>query len=86
MEEREIDLLDMITDILSHWRGLLAALIVGAVLMGGFSYVKSYQNAQNVDSLERLEGMLPMQELQAVQVLLEQATKVIFGSFGKYAA
>lgn len=72
MEEREIDLLDMITDILSHWRGLLAALIVGAVLMGGFSYVKSYQNAQNVDSLERLEGMLPMQELQAVQVLLEQ--------------
>ena len=72
MEEREIDLLDMITDILSHWRGLLAALIVGAVLMGGFSYVKSYQNAQNVDSLEQLEGMLPMQELQAVQVLLEQ--------------
>lgn len=72
MEEREIDLLDMITDILSHWRGLLAALIVGAVLMGGFSYVKSYQNVQNADSLEQLEAMLPMQELQAVQVLLEQ--------------
>ena len=29
MEEREIDLLDMIADILSHWRGLLAALIIG---------------------------------------------------------
>lgn len=34
--------------------------------------MKSYQNAQNVDSLEQLEGMLPMQELRAVQVLLEQ--------------
>ena len=44
MEEREIDLLDMIADILSHWRGLVVALVIGAVLMGGLSYVKSYQN------------------------------------------
>ena len=28
MEELEIDLLDMIADILSHWRGLLVALII----------------------------------------------------------
>ena len=41
MEEREIDLLDMIADILSHWRGLVVALVIGAVLMGGLSYVKS---------------------------------------------
>lgn len=52
MEEREIDLLDMIADILSHWRGLLVALIVGAVLMGGFSYVKSYRNVQSEQAVE----------------------------------
>lgn len=52
MEEREIDLLDMIADILSHWRGLLIALIIGAVLMGGFSYVKSYRNVQNTQAVE----------------------------------
>lgn len=46
MEQRELDLLDMITDILSHWKGLLVVLIVGAVLMGGLSYVKSYSNVQ----------------------------------------
>lgn len=52
MEEREIDLLDMIADILSHWRGLLVALIIGAVLMGGFSYVKSYRNVQSEQEAE----------------------------------
>ena len=52
MEEREIDLLDMIADILSHWRGLLVALIIGAVLMGGFSYVKSYRNVQSEQAVE----------------------------------
>lgn len=52
MEEREIDLLDMIADILSHWRGLLVALIIGAVLMGGFSYVKSYRNIQSTPTVE----------------------------------
>ena len=52
MEERENDLLDMIADILSHWRGLLVALIIGAVLMGGFSYVKSYRNIQSTPTVE----------------------------------
>lgn len=55
MEEREIDLLDMIADILSHWRGLLVALVIGAVLMGGFSYVKSYRNVQSEQEAEELE-------------------------------
>ena len=52
MEERKIDLLDMIADILSHWRGLLVALIIGAILMGGFSYVKSYRNVQSEQEAE----------------------------------
>lgn len=47
MEEREIDLLDMIANILSHWKGILVALFIGAALMGGFSYVKSYCSVQN---------------------------------------
>lgn len=34
MQTKEIDLLDMIADILSHWRGLLIALVCGAVLLG----------------------------------------------------
>lgn len=52
MEEREIDLLDMIADILSHWKGILVALLIGAVLMGGLSYVKSYRSVQNEQTAE----------------------------------
>lgn len=64
MEEREIDLLDMIADILSHWRGLLVALIIGAVLMGGFSYVKSYRNIQSTPTVEEEPELdeLPVEE------------------------
>lgn len=46
MKQREIDLRDMIVDILFHWKGLLVIMIVGAVLMGGLSYVRSYRNVQ----------------------------------------
>ena len=64
MEEREIDLLDMIADILSHWKGLLVALIIGAVLMGGFSYVKSYQNVQStVEEETELNAMAVEEQL-----------------------
>lgn len=52
MKEREIDLLDMIVEILSHWRGVLIAVVLGAILTGAFSYARSYQNAQNVQSQE----------------------------------
>lgn len=50
MKEREIDLLDMIADILSHWRGLLIALVLGAIFMGAFSYTRSYRDVQNMQS------------------------------------
>lgn len=52
MQTREINLLDMIADVLSHWRGLIVALVLGAVLLGGFSYMKSLRTAQNVQQPE----------------------------------
>lgn len=48
MQTREIDLLDMIADVLSHWRGLIVALVLGAVLLGGGSYMRALRTAQNV--------------------------------------
>ena len=46
MQTREIDLLDMIADVLSHWRGLIVALVLGAVLLGGLSYTRSFRTIQ----------------------------------------
>lgn len=52
MKTREIDLLDMIADVLSHWRGLIVALVLGAVLLGGVSYMRSFQTAQSAQQQE----------------------------------
>ena len=81
MEEREIDLLDMIADILSHWRGLLAALIIGAILMGGFSYVKSYRNVQRIQSVEqevlnRQSVDNQIEQLEQEKTAIEQQVKL----------
>lgn len=46
MEEREIDLCDLLLNILLHWRGLIALMLIGGILMGGFSYVKSDKDAK----------------------------------------
>ena len=41
-EEREINLIDLVADILSHWRGLLIFMLAGAVLMTESSSRKEY--------------------------------------------
>lgn len=56
MEEREIDLLDLIADILAHWRSVLIAMIVGAVLLGTFGYVKSYKEFQNTQNEQAMDS------------------------------
>lgn len=79
MEEREIDLLDMIADILSHWRGLLVALVIGAVLMGGFSYVKSYRNVQSEQEAEEepeLDEMSAEEQLAQLEDSLSDSEKI----------
>ena len=79
MEEREIDLLDMIADILSHWRGLLVALLIGAVLMGGFSYVKSYRNIQSTPTVEEepeLDEMSVEEQLAQLEDSLSDSEKI----------
>ena len=73
MEEREIDLLDMIADILSHWKGILVALLIGAVLMGGLSYVKSYRSVQNEQTAEETTVL----DREAVDTQLEQLETVL---------
>lgn len=55
MKEREISLIDLVLDMLSHWRGFVAALVAGALLLGGLSYVKSVQNYKLQLSLAKEE-------------------------------
>lgn len=41
MEEREISLVDLLVEILLHWRMFIVWMAVGAVLLGAFSYMRS---------------------------------------------
>ena len=67
MQTREIDLLDMIADVLSHWRGLIVALVLGAVLLGGFSYTRSFRTVQITQQQEPV-----VQDEATVQTQLTQ--------------
>lgn len=67
MQTREINLLDMIADILSHWRGLIVALVLGAILFGGASYTRSFRTVQNAQQQESA-----MQDEATVQAQLSR--------------
>lgn len=85
MEAKELDLLDMLASILSKWREMIIALLVGAVLMGGISYVKSYRATQTQQpsietkldetsvqkKLEQLEKSLDDKEQATVREVVE---------------
>ncbi len=41
--KREINIIDLLAEFLQHWRGIVLGMLVGAVLLGTFSYMDSYQ-------------------------------------------
>lgn len=55
MNEREISLVDLLAEILLHWRGIIIAMIVGGALLGAFSYARSARSAQ--EEAARLDEM-----------------------------
>lgn len=66
MKEREISLLDLIVEVLLHWRVVVVAMLIGGVLMGGLSYYKSSQTA------EAQRAQLAEQEAQKGEQELEE--------------
>ena len=47
MREREIRVKDLIIEILLGWRVIIVWMLIGGLLMGVFSYVRSYRTAEN---------------------------------------
>lgn len=81
MQEREIDLIDLITEILLHWRTIIVWMLVGGVMFGGVSYVHSVQNFKEQETLleqqqdtttelENLEGLLTPNEKYNVKAII----------------
>lgn len=84
MKEKEISLLEVFFEVLLHWRGVVASMLIGAVLLGGFSFAQSYytwktQQDRVEKAKEQLELMMQnvTEEQTDVQVQNEQNEQLI---------
>lgn len=72
MKERDISLRDLTVEILLQWRMLVIAMLAGALLAGGFSYVRSFREAKAVRMQMTTEQPEDGKELAALQESLTQ--------------
>lgn len=54
MRAREISLIDLIFYILLRWRSIVAAMLIGAIVLGGFGFIRSRQSYE--DQVQQVEG------------------------------
>ncbi len=63
MRVREINMVDLFVEVLLHWRAIVFAMLIGALLLGGFSYWKLLQNIQRQNAIiEEQKNILDMTE------------------------
>lgn len=46
MKEREINLVDLMVEVLLHWRGIILLMLLGGICFGGISYIQSFRTAE----------------------------------------
>lgn len=71
MQEREINLFDLIVEILLRWRMFIVWMLCGAVLLGGFSYIRTWQSA-NTQAAQVEEAKRKLEEETSEDVQAEQ--------------
>ncbi len=75
-QEVEIDLTDWIKSLLLHWKGMVICALAAAVLLGGYSYIKSksIKEAAGRESAEEIE--LKEEEQQSVAEAVQLAKEI----------
>ena len=68
-DEREIDLLELIAEVLKHWKGMILFMLIGAIAVGVFDYAKANYNAEKKRTEEAVE--MTYAEKKAVDIALE---------------
>ena len=63
-DERGIDLLELIAEVLKHWKGMILFMLIGAIAVGVFDYAKANYNAEKVVEMTYAEK-------KAVDIALE---------------
>ena len=72
MQEREINLIDLIVEILLRWRMFLVWMLCGAALLGGVSYIRSWKSANAADDVQSQHNSDNSELLQQVMQQLDE--------------
>lgn len=76
MKEKEIRLKDLVIEILLHWRTIIVWMIIGAIIVGGYSYVASYKAQQAaIARNEEIKAELEAQEKELEETEDEYTNK-----------
>ena len=68
-DEREIDLLELIAEVLKHWKGMIFFMLIGAISVGVFDYAKANYYSEKKRTEEAVE--MTYAEKKAVDIALE---------------
>lgn len=83
-EERTIDLIAVFYDCLLHWRVAVIALVVGAVLMCGFGYYKSYSDSKKAIEEAKSEQSEDAPALEQAKGLTQTEIATVKSSISQY--
>ena len=64
MRGREISLIDLLVEILLHWRSIIAVMVIGGILLGGAGYVRSARAVENQLSAENSQEKLTREDFE----------------------
>ncbi|MBR1649670.1 MAG: hypothetical protein IJ691_00730 [Lachnospiraceae bacterium] len=79
-EEREIDLFDMFIEVLLHWRGLIVAMIIGGLVLGGYSLYGSYKAnalARAAKAAAEEQAALNAENIKAEEEIIAEEEKAL---------
>lgn len=76
MKEREISLVDLMVEILLHWRGIILLMLVGGICFGGASYMKSFQTAETQKQAQTEQQTVGMEALSRKRLTETQFSNV----------
>ena len=77
MNNQEINIMHLAVDILLHWRSIIIVMLVGGILLAGYSYYKSVKSAAAQQA--RIDQLQNNQTESTAQAELEQSLKAAFG-------
>ncbi len=78
MQEIEIKLADLFVDLLLRWRTIILCMLIGGIVMGGVSYVRSYRAVASQREIfqEERDKLLTAEEYRREQLTDEQVNNV----------